>query len=88
MDGSDHVIDFRALERELQAALRSDRRTHTENQAKLRAATHTHSYQEFRDIVLSCHLKPLEKKDKEGGARQQPWNPLVAPSNTQPAGRP
>ena len=33
-----------------------------------------------RDLVLTCHLKPLEKKDKEGAPRKQPWNP-VAPSN-------
>ena len=33
-----------------------------------------------RDLVLSCHLKPLEKKDRDGAPRRQPWNP-VAPSN-------
>ncbi|XP_049924884.1 coiled-coil domain-containing protein 103 isoform X1 [Epinephelus moara] len=33
-----------------------------------------------RDLVLSCHLRPLDKKDKDGAPRRQPWNP-VAPSN-------
>uniref|UniRef100_UPI003AABF378 dynein axonemal assembly factor 19 n=1 Tax=Centroberyx gerrardi TaxID=166262 RepID=UPI003AABF378 len=83
------VIDFSALERELQAAVEGDRRNRRENEAKLRAVGQkVASYQEFRDIVLSCHLRPLEKKDREGASRKQPWNPLVAPSNTQPPGRP
>ncbi|XP_035037336.1 coiled-coil domain-containing protein 103 isoform X1 [Hippoglossus stenolepis] len=75
------VIDFSALELELQAAVESERRYQRENEAKLRAVSQrVASYQEFRDLVLTCHLKPLEKKDKEGAPRKQPWNP-VAPSN-------
>uniref|UniRef100_A0AAQ6IF28 Dynein attachment factor N-terminal domain-containing protein n=1 Tax=Anabas testudineus TaxID=64144 RepID=A0AAQ6IF28_ANATE len=75
------VIDFPVLERELQAALESERRYVRENDAKLRAVSQrVGSYNEFRDLVLACHLKPLEKKDKEGSPRKQPWNP-VAPSN-------
>ncbi|CAB1425258.1 unnamed protein product [Pleuronectes platessa] len=74
------VIDFPALELELQAAVESERRYQRENEAKLRAVSQrVASYQEFRDLVLTCHLKPLEKKDKEGAPRKQPWNP-VAPS--------
>lgn len=74
------VIDFPALERELQAALESEQRHQRENQAKLRAvAQRVDSYREFRDLVLTCHLKPLEKKDTVS-PRKQPWNP-VAPSN-------
>uniref|UniRef100_A0AAQ6INV4 Dynein attachment factor N-terminal domain-containing protein n=1 Tax=Anabas testudineus TaxID=64144 RepID=A0AAQ6INV4_ANATE len=77
------VIDFPVLERELQAALESERRYVRENDAKLRAVSQrVGSYNEFRDLVLACHLKPLEKKDKEGSPRKQPWNP-VAPSNIQ-----
>ncbi|XP_071320263.1 dynein axonemal assembly factor 19 [Trachinotus anak] len=75
------VIDFLALERELRAAVESERTHQRENEAKLRAVgQRVASYREFRDLVLSCHLKPLEKKDKDGVPRKQPWNP-VAPSN-------
>ncbi|XP_069021387.1 coiled-coil domain-containing protein 103 [Embiotoca jacksoni] len=74
------VIDFSALERELQTAVDSERRYKRENEAKLRAVSQRVSYSQFRDLVLSCHLKPLEKKDKDGGPRKQPWNP-VAPGN-------
>ncbi|XP_038566053.1 coiled-coil domain-containing protein 103 [Micropterus salmoides] len=75
------VIDFSALERELQGAIESEQKYKRENEAKLRAISQRGcSYTEFRDLVLSCHLKPLEKKDKDGSPRRQPWNP-VAPSN-------
>ncbi|KAM9844197.1 dynein axonemal assembly factor 19 isoform 1-T1 [Aulostomus maculatus] len=75
------IIDFSALERELQAAVESDRKYRQENDAKLRAvAQKVASYEEFRDLVLSSHLKPLEKNDKNF-ARKQPWNPLVVPGN-------
>ncbi|XP_030264168.1 dynein axonemal assembly factor 19 [Sparus aurata] len=75
------VIDFSALERELRGAIESEQRYKRENEAKLRAVSQrVSSYSQFRDLVLTCHLKPLEKKDKEGAPRKQPWNP-VAPSN-------
>ncbi|XP_056157933.1 coiled-coil domain-containing protein 103 [Lampris incognitus] len=75
------LINFSALERELCAAVEADQRYQRENDAKLRAINQkVGSYEEFRDIVLSCHLKPLERKDKEGAARKQPWNPLVSSS--------
>ncbi|KAM9844198.1 dynein axonemal assembly factor 19 isoform 2-T2 [Aulostomus maculatus] len=78
------IIDFSALERELQAAVESDRKYRQENDAKLRAvAQKVASYEEFRDLVLSSHLKPLEKNDKNF-ARKQPWNPLVVPGNDNP----
>ncbi|KAM8725127.1 dynein axonemal assembly factor 19 isoform 1-T2 [Acanthopagrus schlegelii] len=75
------VIDFSALERELRGAIESEQRYKRENEAKLRAVSQrVSSYSQFRDLVLTCHLKPLEKKDKDGAPRKQPWNP-VAPSN-------
>ncbi|XP_042250075.1 coiled-coil domain-containing protein 103 [Thunnus albacares] len=76
------VIDFPSLERELQAAVESEQKHRRENEAKLRAVSQrVSSYQEFRDLVLASHLKPLERKDKDGAPRRQPWNPLVAPGN-------
>uniref|UniRef100_W5N3E1 Coiled-coil domain containing 103 n=2 Tax=Lepisosteus oculatus TaxID=7918 RepID=W5N3E1_LEPOC len=71
-------IDFAALERELRAALEADRRYQRENDAKFRAVRQqVGSYEEFRDIVLASHLKPLERKDKAGAPRKQPWNSLA-----------
>lgn len=69
------AIDFRALEKELEAAVAADEKYHRENQAKFRAVHQkVASYEEFRDIVLASHLKPLEKKDKMGNKRNGLWN--------------
>ncbi|XP_045382771.1 coiled-coil domain-containing protein 103 isoform X2 [Lemur catta] len=69
------IIDFKALEKELQAALTADEKYKRENAAKLRAIEQrVASYEEFRGIVLASHLKPLEQKDKMGGKRTVPWN--------------
>ncbi|XP_048221404.1 coiled-coil domain-containing protein 103 isoform X1 [Perognathus longimembris pacificus] len=69
------IIDFKALEKELQAALAADEKYKRENAAKLRAVEQrVPSYEEFRGIVLASHLKPLERKDKMGGKRTVPWN--------------
>ncbi|GAB0199336.1 coiled-coil domain-containing protein 103 [Grus japonensis] len=67
------------LERELQAAVAADERQERENDAKLRAVRQrVPSYEEFRNIVLASHLKPLEKKDKMGNRRSVLWNPCAA----------
>uniref|UniRef100_A0A669DGD3 Dynein attachment factor N-terminal domain-containing protein n=1 Tax=Oreochromis niloticus TaxID=8128 RepID=A0A669DGD3_ORENI len=71
------VIDFSALERELQVVVESERRHQRENDAKLRAVSQRASYDQFRDLVLACHMKPLEKKDKDSAPRKQPWNPVA-----------
>ncbi|KAM9597931.1 dynein axonemal assembly factor 19 [Trichechus inunguis] len=69
------IIDFKALEKELQAALTADETYKQENAAKLRAVEQrVTSYEEFRGIVLASHLKPLERKDKMGGKKTAPWN--------------
>ncbi|KAF7218078.1 coiled-coil domain-containing protein 103 isoform X2 [Nothobranchius furzeri] len=74
------VINFAALEQELRAAVESERRYQRENETKLRAVTNRVSYEQFRDLVLTSHLKPLEKKDKDRAPRSQSWNP-IAPGN-------
>uniref|UniRef100_A0A3Q4ACK2 Dynein attachment factor N-terminal domain-containing protein n=1 Tax=Mola mola TaxID=94237 RepID=A0A3Q4ACK2_MOLML len=75
------VIDFSTLERELQGAIESERRHKRENKAKLSAiGQKVATYEQFRDLVLACHLKPMGKNDREGGCRKPPWNP-VTPSN-------
>ncbi|KAJ1071973.1 hypothetical protein K5549_013840 [Capra hircus] len=69
------VINFKALENELQAAVIADEKYKRENAAKLRAVEQkVASYEEFRGIVLASHLKPLEQKDKMGGKRPVLWN--------------
>ncbi|XP_074834879.1 dynein axonemal assembly factor 19 isoform X2 [Carettochelys insculpta] len=69
------AIDFHALERELQAAIAADEKYQRENDAKFRAIRQkVASYEEFRDIVLASHLKPLEKKDKMGKKKNLLWN--------------
>ncbi|XP_014346470.1 coiled-coil domain-containing protein 103 [Latimeria chalumnae] len=81
MDKSEQ-INFLALERELQAALVADQKYQRENDAKFRAIHQkVGSYEEFRDIVLASHLKPLDRKDKFGGSRKQPWNSYAVQSN-------
>ncbi|XP_006970639.1 dynein axonemal assembly factor 19 isoform X4 [Peromyscus maniculatus bairdii] len=69
------AINFKTLEKELQAALAADEKYKRENAAKLRAVEQrVPSYEEFRGIVLASHLKPLEQKDKVRGKRTVPWN--------------
>ncbi|XP_034023615.1 coiled-coil domain-containing protein 103 [Thalassophryne amazonica] len=76
------IIDFTALEKELRMVVEIEQKYCRQNDAKLRAVSQkVKSYQEFRDLVLACHMKPLHKNDKEGGPHKQPWNPLVAPDN-------
>lgn len=49
------IIDFKALEKELQAALAADEKYQRENAAKLRAVEQrVASYEEFR--LASCHF--------------------------------
>ncbi|KAM6960555.1 dynein axonemal assembly factor 19 [Aplochiton taeniatus] len=85
MEESVAVIDFSALGRELQAALEADQRHWRENGAKFRALhQRVGTYEEFRDIVSASHLRPLEKKDKAGSQRHQPWNPVASSSTIQP----
>ncbi|KAL6476493.1 hypothetical protein MHYP_G00149920 [Metynnis hypsauchen] len=78
MDRSE-IIDFSALEKELQAAVEADEKYQRENDAKFRAIHQkVATYEEFRDIVLASHLKPLDKKDKAEAPRKQPWNSVAA----------
>ncbi|XP_074973170.1 dynein axonemal assembly factor 19 [Phalacrocorax aristotelis] len=76
---ADGALDAAALERELRAAVAADERRERENDAKLRALhQRVPSYEEFRNIVLASHLKPLEKKDKMGKRMNVLWNPRAA----------
>uniref|UniRef100_A0A3B3TEJ5 Family with sequence similarity 187 member A n=1 Tax=Paramormyrops kingsleyae TaxID=1676925 RepID=A0A3B3TEJ5_9TELE len=73
------VINFASVESALNAALESDERYQRENNAKFRAVhQRVASYEEFRDIVLASHLKPLEKSDVTEAPRKQPWNSVFS----------
>ncbi|NWS79419.1 CC103 protein, partial [Toxostoma redivivum] len=75
-----------ALERELLAALAEDERRQREGEAKLRALRQgVPDYDQFREIVLASHLKPLEKKDRLGQRRNVLWNPCAALAKAAPA---
>ena len=63
----DEGIDFRKLEKELALAVEADEKYLRENDAKFRAVNQrVGSYEEFRAIVSTAHLKPLERKDITG----------------------
>uniref|UniRef100_A0A8C5ISU2 Dynein attachment factor N-terminal domain-containing protein n=1 Tax=Junco hyemalis TaxID=40217 RepID=A0A8C5ISU2_JUNHY len=84
--GMDPAGAFPVLERELRAALAEDERRQREGEAKLRALRQgVPDYDQFREIVLASHLKPLEKKDRLGQRRNVLWNPCAAPAQTAPA---
>ncbi|NXP04576.1 CC103 protein, partial [Thinocorus orbignyianus] len=83
---ADGGLDPTVLERELREAVAADEKRERENEAKLRALRQrVPSYQEFRNIVLASHLKPLEKKDKMGIRRNVLWNPCTAHAKAPPA---
>ncbi|KAK5856883.1 hypothetical protein PBY51_008445 [Eleginops maclovinus] len=75
------VIDFSALQSELQAAVELEQKHERENAAKLRAVSQGVCYSQFRELVLCSHLKPLERSEKLAAPRKQLWNP-VAPGNS------
>lgn len=84
--GLDPARAFPVLQRELRAALAEDERRQREGEAKLRALRQgVPDYDQFREIVLASHLKPLEKKDRLGQRRNVLWNPCTAPAEAAPA---
>ncbi|XP_062388315.1 coiled-coil domain-containing protein 103 [Sardina pilchardus] len=85
MEESEFVVNFSALEKELDSAVEADKKYRRENDAKFRALHQkVATYEEFRDIVLASHLKPLDRKDKAGAPRKQPWNSVASKSCRDP----
>ncbi|KAJ3649227.1 hypothetical protein Zmor_020980 [Zophobas morio] len=70
-----YKINQNKLLQELVAAVAEDKMYWVRNDAKIRAATTSKSYDEFRDIVAAAHLQPIKNKDKE--RRQRSWNTLT-----------
>ncbi|KAJ9595548.1 hypothetical protein L9F63_013257 [Diploptera punctata] len=79
MAAEDNIIDFKALEHELEAAIEMDTKYWRENDAKLRAVEQgVTSYEEFRNLVKAAHLKPLEKKEIQSKTCDKTWNTLYS----------
>ena len=57
------AMDISKLEESLKADMASDNLYWVRNDAKLRAAKQTASYEEFDQIVKASHLKPLSRED-------------------------
>lgn len=70
-------IDSNQLEARLRAGIEADRRYAAENSAKLRAIQSTPSYDEFRQLVLGAHLKPVDRNDKNK-VKPSIWNSLAS----------
>lgn len=75
-DDDDKAVDFKKLEKELDNAVEAEAKYWRENDAKFRAVHQkVATYDEFRDIVLASHIKPLEKEDRLTDMKfTQPWN--------------
>ncbi|CAL4153222.1 unnamed protein product, partial [Meganyctiphanes norvegica] len=69
------------LEARLRASVDADRHYAQENAAKIRAINTAPTYDEFRQIVLGAHLKPLDKGDKKGMSRPSIWNSIASSGN-------
>ncbi|KAH9498130.1 hypothetical protein Btru_008333 [Bulinus truncatus] len=73
----DDHLDFKKLEVEVQTAVVNEERYWRENDAKIRAVEQrVPTYDDFREMVLAAHLKPLEKGDKMNNIKifTQVWN--------------
>ncbi|KAK6960968.1 coiled-coil domain-containing protein 103 [Biomphalaria glabrata] len=73
----DDHLDLKKLEEEVQTAVVNDERYWRENDAKIRAVEQrVPTYDDFRELVLAAHLKPLEKEDKMNNIKNftQIWN--------------
>ncbi|KAK6165809.1 hypothetical protein SNE40_022651 [Patella caerulea] len=79
MSYDDENLDFNKIDKELDAAVEADQRYYRENDAKFRAVHQkVATYDEFRDIVLASHIKPLEKGDRISECKMtQPWNTVA-----------
>ncbi|RXG72092.1 Coiled-coil domain-containing protein [Armadillidium vulgare] len=70
-------VDPSQIEARIRAGIEADRRYTAENSAKLRAINTASSYDEFRQLVMGSHIKPLERNDKTK-VRPSIWNSFAA----------
>ncbi|XP_012147389.1 dynein axonemal assembly factor 19 [Megachile rotundata] len=75
-------INYKSLELELQEALKADELYKLQNEAKLRAVEqNVPRYEDFRQMVLAAHLKPLEHTDVQPTTNGS-WNPIANKDNS------
>ena len=66
MEQEKFTVDYNKIQNEVKNAVKAEQRYWTENDAKFRAiAQHVPTYEDFRQIVLASHLKPLDKSSIE-----------------------
>lgn len=85
----DDHLDFGKVEKEAKSLVDYDGRYWVENSAKIRAVEQrVATYDEFREIVMAAHLKPLEKEDKISsmGTFTQVWNQSALRKSQKDAG--
>ncbi|XP_076040055.1 dynein axonemal assembly factor 19 [Oratosquilla oratoria] len=75
--GAESGLDPAQLEARLRAGIEADRRHSAENSTKLRAIHSAANYDEFRQLVMGTHLKPIDKGDKSK-MRPSIWNSLAS----------
>ncbi|XP_044746379.1 uncharacterized protein LOC123307940 [Coccinella septempunctata] len=75
MMSSSSRSDNHRLYAELQNAIEEDKLYWLRNEAKIKAAVTSKSYDEFRELVAAAHLKALKKEDKE--RKQRSWQTLT-----------
>jgi coiled-coil domain-containing protein 103 len=73
-------IDFNKLENEVRKAVNADEKYWRENGAKLRAVEQrVPTYEDFRQMVLASHLKPLDKGETLSKLQNKSnWNVLAS----------
>jgi hypothetical protein len=77
-------INFEKLENEVKSAIYADEKYSRENSTKLRAIEQrVGTYEDFRQMVLASHLKPLDKGEslKSDLLNKNTWNLIAAKAN-------
>ncbi|CAH8441506.1 unnamed protein product [Schistosoma turkestanicum] len=69
-------INMNNLEKEMNSAIAKESRYWLENDAKIRAVQQgVPTYDDFRELVAGCHLKPLDRSELTNTIRQKSsWN--------------
>jgi hypothetical protein len=76
-------INFEKLENEVKSAINADEKYWRENSTKLRAIEQrVGTYEDFRQMVLASHLKPLDKGETlKSDLNKNTWNILACKSD-------
>ena len=76
-------IDFGKLENEVRNAINADEKYWRENSTKLRAIEQrVGTYEDFRQMVLAAHLKPLDKGESlKSDFNKNTWNLIASKTN-------